>query len=136
MKHSILLIALAISASARAEPCLVGTHLASLHAKPGYEWATYGVYVRSCSGLTAGVLRNSEGRSSVYLGQTWSTSDGRWSITAGGITGYRSARVSPLLVPSLALPVSARSAVRLSFLPQSTRGGSAALHLSIEVTTP
>lgn len=136
MKHLIGLIALAALASVRAEPCLVGAHLVSAHAKSGYESATYGLYVRSCSGVTAGVLRNSEGRSSAYLAQTWSTSGGRLSMTAGGITGYRSARVSPLLVPSVSLPVSARGAVRLSFLPQSTRGGSSALHLSIEVSTP
>jgi len=132
MKHMIGLIALAAVASARAEPCLVGAHIASAHARPGYEWATYGVYARGCGGLTAGVLRNSEGRASVYLGHTWPTADGRWSITAGGITGYRSAGLNPLLVPSVALPVSRRAAVRLSFLPKSNRGGSEALHVSME----
>lgn len=132
MKHLIGLIALAALASARAEPCLVGAHIASWHQRPGYEWATYGVYARSCAGLTAGVLRNSEGGTSVYLGQTWSTADGRWSLTAGGITGYRAARVSPLVVPSMAVPLSRRVAARISFLPQAHRGGSSALHLSIE----
>lgn len=132
MKHLIGLIALAALASAKAEPCLVGAHVASWHARPGYEWATYGVYARSCSGVTVGALRNSEGRASIYLGQTWSTSDGRWSITAGGITGYRSAGLNPLVVPSVALPIARRSAVRLSFLPKSNRGGSEALHLSLE----
>ncbi|RZI62321.1 MAG: hypothetical protein EOP37_03185 [Rubrivivax sp.] len=132
MKHLIGLIALAALASAKAEPCLVGAHLASWHIKPGFESATYGVYARSCSGLTTGVLRNSEGGTSAYLAQTWSTADRRWSVTVGGITGYRSATVSPLVVPSYAMPLSARSALRLSFLPQSTRGGSAALHVSLE----
>lgn len=132
MKHLIGLIALAALASARAEPCLVGAHLASWHARPGYEWATYGVYARSCGGATVGALRNSEGGSSVYIAQTWSTRDGRWSLTAGGITGYRAAGVSPLVVPSLAVPLSGRAAARISFLPQAHRGGSSALHLSIE----
>lgn len=132
MKHLIGLIALAAVASAKAEPCLVGAHLASWHVKPGLEAATYGVYARSCSGATVGALRNSEGRSSVYLAQTWTTRDGHWSLTAGGITGYRSAAINPLVVPSYAMPLSARTALRLSFLPQSNRGGSAALHLSVE----
>ena len=132
MKHLIGLIALAALASAKAEPCLVGAHLASWHAKPGYEWATYGVYARSCGGATVGALRNSEGRTSVYLAQTWTTADGRWSLTAGGVTGYSSAGLNPLLVPSVALPLSRRTEARLSFLPQSHKGGSSALHLSIE----
>lgn len=132
MSKLIALLMLVFMGPVAADPALVGAHLATWHAKPGFEAATYGIYARWDNGATLGALRNSEGRASVYLAKTWSTADGRFSLTAGGITGYRSASVNPLVVPSVALPLSRRSAVRLSFLPQSNRGGSAALHVSLE----
>ena len=51
--------------------------------------STPGLYVRTESGLTAGIARNSLRRTSFYLAKTWTTDDGRWSLTAGGITGYK-----------------------------------------------
>lgn len=113
---------------------ILGIHMLSAHARPGFETVTAGVYLQSSSGLTAGVLRNSEGRLSLYAGQTWHTSDGRFALTVGGITGYRSARVVPLVIPSMRVQLAPNTALRLSGLPQVQRGGSAALHLSIELS--
>lgn len=112
---------------------LLGIHLASAHAQPGFEAATVGVYAQDPQGVTLGVLRNSEGRVSVYAAQTWHSADGRWALTAGGISGYRHAAVSPLLVPSARVPLGESSALRVSLIPKPPRkGGSSALHLSLE----
>ena len=51
--------------------------------------STPGLYIRTESGLTAGIARNSLRRTSFYLAKTWTTDDGRWGLTAGGITGYK-----------------------------------------------
>jgi hypothetical protein len=111
----------------------LGLHLLSAHAAPGFEAATVGAYAQAPCGLTVGALRNSERRLSVYAGRTWHTADGRWALTAGGITGYRSAALTPLLVPSLRLPLSPASALRLSLIPKPPRaGGASALHASLE----
>lgn len=117
-----------------ADAWIVGLHLLSAHAQPGFEAATVGLYAQAPSGLTAGVLRNSERRLSLYAGETWHTADGRWAITAGAITGYRGARVTPLLVPSLRLQLGDGAAARISLIPKPPReGGSSALHLSLEL---
>lgn len=50
---------------------------------------TPGVYWRSGSGWTAGVVRNSYSRWSVYGGKTFETADGRFALTVGAVTGYR-----------------------------------------------
>lgn len=118
--------------SAGADVWTLGLHLLSAHAQPGYETATVGVYAQAPGGLTVGALRNSERRLSVYAGQTWHTADGRWALTAGVITGYRSARVTPLLVPSVRLPLGPAATVRLGLIPKPRDGGSSALHVSVE----
>lgn len=118
--------------TASADVWMLGLHLLSAHAQPGYEAATVGVYAQAPSGLTLGVLRNSERRLSLYAGHTWHTADGRWALTAGGITGYRSARVSPLLVPSLRVPLGDGSALRVSLIPKPRNGGSSAVHVGAE----
>lgn len=82
-----------------AEAWVIGLHLLSMHAQPTDGWeteyrtSTPGVYVKAPVGVlggdvTAGIFRNSIGRTSVYLGQTWTTADGRWSLLVGGVTGY------------------------------------------------
>lgn len=118
--------------TASADVWILGLHLLSAHAQPGYEAATVGVYAQAPSGLTVGALRNSERRLSLYAGHTWQTADGRWSLTAGGITGYRSARLNPLLVPSVRVPLGGAAAARISLIPKPRNGGSSALHLSLE----
>jgi hypothetical protein len=133
MTRIAILVALAAMASAKAEPARLGVHLLTAHAQHGYEAVTAGLYVEASNGFTAGVLRNSESRVSFYGGRTWQTDSGRWAITAGGITGYRGAALSPLLVPSVRLHLGPGAAARLSLIPKPPRhGGSSALHLSIE----
>lgn len=119
---------------------VLGAHLHTFHigrddAPAGLRNAdsTPGLYVRTESGLTAGIVRNSLRRTSVYLAQTWTTEDGRWSLTVGAITGYQyrtvrgqracsegfthfptapceyehgktNAALRPLIAPSVALP--------------------------------
>lgn len=103
-----------------------GLHLLTAHSAPGYETVTSGLYVRSPDGISAGKYRNSIGRRSFYLGQTFTTDDGRWSLLVGGVTGYKrecetqrwaalnggvntrplcrghaSGKLAPLIVPSL-----------------------------------
>ncbi len=134
MKRLTLTIALALAASARAEPERVGLHMLSAHQHAGYEAFTVGAYGVWSGGLTAGALRNSERRLSLYLGQTWETSDRQWSLTVGGITGYRETCLSPLLVPSFRTRLTQDLALRLSAIPKPPRtGGSAAAHVSIEI---
>lgn len=132
MSKLIALFLMALCGSACAEPALVGLHLATWHAKPGFEAATYGVYAQWRNGATIGALRNSEGRGSVYAGKTWTTADGRFSLTAGAITGYSSRAINPMLVPSYAHKLRGDLILRASFLPRSYKGGSSAIHLSLE----
>jgi len=117
---------------------ILGLHLATAHidAPPDahLQGRTVGVYARAESGLTLGAYRNSYGRPSTYAAWTWSTPGGMLSLTAGAVTGYPRASVSPLLVPSLRLPLAGVPgwAVRLSALPKPHSDGAAGLHLSLE----
>lgn len=115
---------------------ILGLHLATAHAGPAagdMHSSTPGIYVRLPEGATLGAYRNSYGDRSVYAGWTWSTPDGRWSLTAGGVTGYPRARVAPLLVPSARMEIADGWALRLSALPKPHRTGAAGLHLSLEL---
>lgn len=111
------------------ESLVLGLHLATAHAAGGYESFNPGVYVVSPEGWTAGVLRNSERRTSVYGGMTFETADRRWALTVGGITGYRKS-VTPLLVPSVRVPVAGSFAARFSLLVPP--GQRPALHVGLE----
>lgn len=102
---------------------IIGLHLLSFHTAPGYETVTPGIYVQTTEGYTFGVLRNSEKSISTYGGFTWE--NGRWSVTAGAITGYKSAKVLPLLIPSYKF-----DSFRLSFIPNPK--GASAFHISKE----
>ncbi len=93
-------VALAIgimSACCEARATTVGLHLHTFHVGSDGSMppalrntdSTPGLYVRTESGLTAGIARNSLRRTSVYLAQTWTTDDERWSLSLGAITGYR-----------------------------------------------
>ncbi len=119
-----------------ADAIIIGLHLATAHfgaAAAGLESVTPGIYLRTPGGITAGAYRNSHGLASVYAGMTWTTADGRWSITAGGVTGYPRAKVSPLLVPSMRLPIGGTQwATRLAYLPKPHSDGAQGLHISLE----
>ena len=120
-------------------PALIGLHLATAHfgapADAQLQSQTPGVYLRTAAGLTLGHYRNSHGLPSTYAGWTWSTADGRWAITAGAVTGYPRARVSPLLVPSLRVPLQDQPtgwAARIAYLPKPHSQGASGIHLSLE----
>lgn len=100
---------------------VLGLHLLTAHAAPGYETATPGVYAMAPSGLTVGAYRNSYGRPTAYAGWTWS--EGRYHVTLIGATGYRRAPVVPLLAGGIKV-----GQVRFSVLP----GRVSALNVSIE----
>lgn len=111
---------------------LIGLHLLSAHAQPGFQAATVGIYAQSPDGWMAGVLRNSEGSLSAYAGHT--TEWGPLSVTVGAIGGYKRGGLQPLLVPSLRVWTAGDLAARLSFIPAPPHpGGSAAMHLSVEM---
>lgn len=104
---------------------LIGLHLMSLHAQPGMETVTPGVYARyEPTGATLGLLRNSEGRASVYAGLTLQRAP--LAVTLGAVTGYQRASVLPLVVPSVRFD----GGLRLSVIPNPF--GAWALHLSAE----
>jgi hypothetical protein len=131
----ILLISALMASSAQAEPWQAGVHLVSIHERAGFETFTPGLYLRSVSGLTVGLLSNSYGLPSAYAAQTWETADQRFALSLGVITGYPSAPVSPLLVPSWRVGAWQGLALRVSYIPKPPRdGASSALHISIEAT--
>lgn len=103
----------------------IGVHALTWHDKPGFEAITPGAYVVDTEGCTAGVLRNSHGRLSLYAGQTWEA--GRWGFSLVAITGYPRAPVLPAPIASVRL-----GDARLIFIPPSGRGSSAAIHLAVE----
>jgi len=111
----------------------VGLHLVSVHSRDGFNNTNPGLYVRTYSGWTTGVFRNSYSRVSVYGAYTWET-DGQVSValTAGAVTGYRARAIMPLVVPSVAYHFG-DSAIRLAIIPKPpTKGGAAAAHLMVE----
>lgn len=113
--------------------CVIGLHLASAHRGGGYEAGTIGLYARAPTGLTFGLLRNSERRLSGYAGWTMETHGRDMAVTLGVITGYSSAPISPMLVPSVRIALGQGWAVRLAYVPKPrTPRGSDALHLTIE----
>jgi len=120
--------------SAPAAATTIGLHLGSVHSTPG--WCNYnpGVYMRTDAGLTLGAYRNSECTSSAYAGWTWEARRGKLAaaVTAGAVTGYAARSVQFLLVPSIAVDVASRTALRLTYIPKIERAGAHALHLSIE----
>jgi hypothetical protein len=104
----------------------LGLNLVTAHASGGFRSWTPGMYARSDDGLTAGVLRNSEGSWGAHVSQTWRVQPLGVPIdlTAGAITGYRRALVLPLATASVLL-----GQTRLVWIPGS-RGG--ALHVAGE----
>lgn len=134
-----LLLALANPAHAKlaTDDWLAGAHLFSRHENAAaFKDGNHGAYVQHLrTGITAGIVRNSYGRTSAYLGHTWHTADGRFALTAGVITGYPDSPVSPLLIPSMRLPLTRHLAARVSYLPKPPRhGASSAVHFSLETT--
>ena len=75
-------------------------------------------------GPSVGFYRNAEHNTSVYAGYAWS-----WQIAGpvsvqmmvGGVTGYTSKSVSPLIMPSVALAVASNVALRLSVVAKEPK---------------
>lgn len=111
MKRALIdaIVVAAISAAsvlaARAEAQTLGVNLVTAHTTPGYRVWTPGLYLRSDAGLTAGILRNSEGSWGVHAGKMWHTQAMGLPIDlqAGLITGYKRAPVLPLATASILL---------------------------------
>lgn len=100
-------------------PWVIGLQLAAAHFGGGassMEWATPGLYAMHASGATFGAYRNSQGRGSAFAAWTWQTESRRWAITVGAVTGYERARVLPLILPSVRVPIG-DVALRLSLVP-------------------
>ena len=138
----LLLVFTAVASSAHAQttPAAIGLHLGSHHfsAAPaghrGWNDSNPGVYARWSNGLTVGTLYNSERRQSAYAAYMLESS--RWhglsaSVMAGAITGYTKP-IKPLASASVALDLSSRATLRLSYLPRSHPKSSAVVHLSVE----
>lgn len=125
----IVLALLAAGWSGRAEAQTVGLNVATAHDQGGYRSDTPGIYYRAASGLGAGILSNSYGRTGVHAFKTWSL--GRagplyFSATAGGITGYERAPV--VFMGALTMRIGEHHAFHL--LPNPV--GSSAINYSLE----
>jgi hypothetical protein len=121
-------------------PSHAGLHLVTQHSTTTANNTNPGMYVRwadaTGTGPVAGSYYNSERNQSFYAAYSWN-----WrarsmpvsaGITAGAITGYSSAKVLPLLVPSAAVHWG-RAAVKLTYVPKFEKDSAHALHLSVEV---
>lgn len=131
MKSILLVLALACSAS-YADTATLGGHMLSFHRKDGFRTVTPGIYAMMENGATGGIVRNSEGNTSAYLGYTMQTKDTRFALTLGGISGY-SKRLRPMAIPSVKFNPTHDIFLRVSYLakPPGTNG-SDAIHLSLE----
>ncbi len=134
----------------------LGLHLGSAHVpdRPQQNNSNVRVYVRTQGGWTAGVYRNTLGRTSTYIGHTQELGAG-FALTLGAVHGYEkrcgrverykprsndtylhtycddgaNSKVAPLIVPSYRLPYAVLGATpRLSVAPSKYT----AIHLSVE----
>lgn len=85
---------------------VLGAHLYTHHANKDMRDDTPGIYAVAPGvgvlggSLTGGVYRNSLGRTSVYLGQSWQSESGRFGLTLALASGYqyrneRGAEIAP-----------------------------------------
>ena len=96
-----------------------------------YENRNVGLYVRAGDWVVGG-YRNSFHRDTGYAARVFETENRRWAITVGAATGYPTARVMPLVVPSVRIPLGDLAA-RVSVIPKPPKhAGTMAVHLSIE----
>lgn len=128
-------------------PSTMGLHIGSKHSRPGFNNANLGLYGHWAdadgNGWALGTYLNSERAQSAWGGYSFSSPKlGLGAIgsqalgisaglTLGGVTGYRAAKLLPLIVPSAALHFG-DAAARLTYVPKVEKRGAAALHLSLE----
>jgi len=105
---------------------VLGLHLGTWHAAPGFNGVNPGGQVR-CDNLVAGAYYNSYRKPSAYLGYNWPRVVGPVDLTIVAATGYPKAPVLLALVPSIKL----ESGLRVSFVPSPNRLVSV-IHLSWE----
>lgn len=117
-----------------AETCLaIGLHLVSYHSAPGFNNTNPGIYCRTHDGYVFGTYRNSVRRQTVYAARYFELVErGRFDagIVVGLATGY-GRPVTPQAMGTMSYAVTAKDAVRLSFVP-SFRGSAAVVHLAVE----
>lgn len=134
MKHVVLFICgllfglFLVHCAARADT--VGVHLYTAHWSGNYNNVNTGLYYKTDTGLIAGMYRNSYDRPSAYVGMV--VHSGPFEIVGGVVTGYKGVcpkvckALTPMFVPSLALPLTGSSTLRLS-VPNGQ-----GVHLSLE----
>jgi hypothetical protein len=126
---------LAASCVSPAQAQTIGLHIGSWHDARGFNDSNPGLYYQAESGLTLGVLRNSEARNSAYAGYTaqWPVG-GRQadvSVTAGVIAGYRVGTM-PMVIPSVGLALTDTVKARVALIPKVHKRGANAVHLMLE----
>lgn len=131
---TVILVLALIGHCSQAKAATGGLHLATAHfGNDALRSESPGLYARHSSGATAGFYRNSYARWSAYAGYTWQTPGKALALTAGAVTGYPAHRVMPLLVPSVRLPLTGDTHLRVAYIPKPPDSGTAAgLHAAIE----
>jgi len=121
------------------KPAIIGLHIATKHDRVGFCEFNPGLYIEARNGVTAGIYKNSECNTSVYAGYTFETrpyGPVRLGLMLGGVLGYNSFPIAPMVLPSVAFDLSGDrnkgTAVRLTYLPKFGRMGSRAVHVGIE----
>ena len=112
----------------------VGLHLGSWHDEKGFNNTNPGVYLKLQNGLTIGTVLNSESNQSFYLAKTLTQEYKSFdlSVSLGLISGYKTSKVLPMIIPSLGYKINDDITLRSSFLPKINKQGSNALHWSVE----
>jgi hypothetical protein len=130
-------LALALALPAWSGTFTLGTHVASGHAKGGYNNFNPGMYLRY-QDWAAGFYRNSRDVTSAYLAYTPEVQlTPRFSaaIALGAALGYGPG-LRPMALPSLAIALDRTSRIRLSAAPRVGEMKSAFIHLSYEISVP
>jgi len=135
---------MSITALIAASTMTVGVHLASLHApaRDSQNNTNPGLYVRTESGVVAGAYTNTHNRTSIYLGQQFKV--GPLDVGIGAVSGYQRrcgpsfcngfsrGFLTPMVVPSYALPLSVMGATpRIWYMPSAGKT-SQVIHFSVE----
>lgn len=111
----------------------VGLHLGSIHSTNTFNDINPGIYVKNQKGLTAGTYYNSERKQSFYGGWTWSPHK-NIDVTFGAITGYKAAKVQPLVLPTVHFEVMRDVRMRVGYVPKIHSDGAHAIHFMVEHT--
>lgn len=136
-KRNLTICALLLWATcATAQTVTVGAHIATQHwGRSDMNDFNPGIYVQArtgpLSGASVGMYYNSERAGSVYAAYTWETKGRMLAVSVGAVTGYKGSDLTPIVLPSLRLPIGAQ-AVRLTYLPKANKQGASGVHISLE----